>query len=150
MRVDPAGRLMKRFSLWLFVVCALATAPASGQSAPPPLAALSGLQSEQVQREVARYRADTELRVARGEITPDEAELLIAWREWQLAQQAAGLAPRAPQVVERTIVPAPPAWPYSPGPPYYAPYYAPRAPVYWGLSFCAGGASRNGWGSICF
>jgi hypothetical protein len=142
----------------------LLAATAAAGSAPPPLPQLTAAQSAEVRQEVARYRADTEARVASGEITPDEAELLIAWREWQLARQIAGLAPRPPQqvIVAPTYsapysAPAPYYGPYygpysAPAPyygPYYGPYYAPRAPVYWGLSLCAGGAYRSGWGSIC-
>jgi hypothetical protein len=143
---------MKRLAL-AAALAMLAAGPAAvgAQAPPPPLPELTAAQSAQVQQEVSRYRADTEARVARGEITPDEAELLIAWREWQLAQQAAGLAPRAPQIVERTgVAPyyAPAPW-YGYGP-YWGPYYAPRPPVYWGLSFCAGRAWRSGWGSFCF
>jgi hypothetical protein len=146
---------MKRHAPLLLLAGLVAVLPmaVSAQSDPPPLPSLTAQQTSQVQQEVARYRADTEARVARGEITPDESERLIAWREWQLAQQAAGLAPRPPQLVERTIVaPAYPAPYYGPWPyygPYYGPYYAPRAPVYWGLSLCAGRAYRSGWGSVC-
>jgi hypothetical protein len=146
---------MKRHALFLLLAGLVAALPVGAQSDPPPLPSLTAEQASRVQQELARYRADTEARVARGEITPDESERLIAWREWQLAQQAAGLAPRPPQIVERTIVaPAyPPAPYYAPRPyyygPYYGPYYAPPAPVYWGLSLCAGRAYRSGWGSVC-
>src|SRR5437660_2862569 len=90
-------------------------------SAPP----LSAAQAQQVQREMDLYRRETDARVARGEITPDEAQRLLQWREWQLAQQAAGLAPAPPPPAERIVV-APPPYPppryYYPYP-YYAPYY---------------------------
>ena len=153
---------MKRLTLTL-ILSALTTLPtiAGAQDSPPPLPQLTAEQSTRVQSEIARYRSDTEARVARGEILPDEAERLIAWREWQLAQQAAGLAPRPPVTVERTVVAPAPYYapyyrpyygPYS-GPyygPNYGPYYGPSAPVYWGLSFCGGGGGRHGWGSVCF
>ena len=122
-----------------------------GTPAPPPLTAA---QSQQVQNEMEAYRRETDARVARGEITPDEAVRLLQWREWQLAQQAAGLAPAPPPPSDRVAVmppryPGPPPAYYSPYPyyypaPYYGPYYAP-----WGVSVCAGRAYRHGFGSFC-
>ena len=116
-----------------------------GTPSAPPLVAS---QAQQVQREMDAYRRETDARVARGEITPDEAQRLQQWREWQLAQQAAGLAPAPPPPAERIVV-APPPYPppryYYPYP-YYAPYYV--APG-WGLSVCAGRAFRHGFGSFC-
>ena len=128
----------------------LSAGPAFAQNSDvPPLPTLTSDQSARVAQEVARYRSEQEARVARGEITPDEAERLIAWREWQLAQQAAGLAPRPPQIVQRTIVtPAYPPYYYAPYP-YYGPYYGPPAPAYWGFSLCAGRGWGSGWGSLC-
>jgi hypothetical protein len=145
---------MKRYAVSLLLAGWVAVVPlaAFAQSGPPPLPTLTAEQTSRVRQEIARYRADTEARVARGEITPDESERLIAWREWQLAQQAAGLAPRPPQIVERAIVAPvyPPAPYYAPWPYYYRPYYGPYyAPFYWGLSLCAGRAYRSGWGSVC-
>jgi hypothetical protein len=130
--------------------------PLAAQEGPPPLPQLSPEQAADVRQQVAQYRTATEQRVFSGEISPDEAERLIAWREWQLAQQAAGRAPRPQVPAERTIVvPAsPPAPLYVPGPYYYGPYYYGYGPYYgapsFGLSICAGRAYRNGWGSICF
>jgi hypothetical protein len=141
---------MKRAALSLLAAGLLAIQPlaASAQSTPPPLPELSAEQASQVEQELARYRADTEARVARGEINPDEAERLIAWREWQLAQQAAGLAPQPPMPSGPVMAaPYPPA-PYY-GPYYYRPYYAPYYGPYWGLSFCAARGYRHGFGSIC-
>jgi hypothetical protein len=103
---------MNRSALCILAAGVLLAATAAAGSAPPPLPQLTAAQSAEVRQEVARYRTDTEARVASGEITPDEAELLIAWREWQLARQIAGLAPRPPQQV---IV----------APTYSAPYSAP-------------------------
>ena len=101
------------------------------QDATPSAQALSASQAQQVQREMDGYRRETDARVARGEITPDEAQRLLQWREWQLAQQAAGLAPAPPYY-----------YPY----PYYAPYYVGPG---WGLSVCAGRAFHRGFGSFC-
>jgi len=118
-----------------------------GAPAPPPLTAA---QSQQVQSEMEAYRRETDARVTRGEITPDEAQRLLQWREWQLAQRAAGLAPAPTPPSDRVAVmppvyAAPPPAYYYPYPYYYpAPYYAP-----WGVSVCAGRAYRHGFGSFC-
>jgi hypothetical protein len=140
---------MPRFALAV-ALASLLTLPclAGAQESPPPLPALTPDQSRQVQQEIDRYRNETEQRVARGEITPDEAERLLQWREWQLAQQAAGLAPPPERLV---ATPAPyPAAPYAYYPPYYAPYYTAPAPIFWGLSVCAGRSFHHGFGSFCF
>jgi len=128
-------------------------------------------QTEQVNQALALYRSDTEARVGRGEITPDEAELLIAWRHWQLARQATGEAPPPPappqamgspppgtvapysyagrQAYVSPYYPAPYyAAPYYP-PSYYAPYYGQPAPYSWGFSVCGGRGYRNGWAGFC-
>ena len=120
-----------------------------GTPSAPPLVAS---QAQQVQREMDAYRRETDARVARGEITPDEAQRLLQWREWQLAQQAAGLAPAPPPPADRVVV-APPPYPapryYYPYP-YYGPYYAPGYAVPgWGVSVCAGRAFHHGFGSFC-
>jgi hypothetical protein len=140
---------------------AAAAAPADA-SHPPPA-------SEQwVEQQTAKVRAEVEARVARGDLTPDEAERLIGWRHWQLAQQAAGQAP-APTILERQqavaaaprVVPAyPPAY-YAAPYPYYAPYgyarygyYGPYGPRYYGyapgIAVCAGGVGHHFAGSVCF
>jgi hypothetical protein len=118
-------------------------------------------QSADVQQRVDAYRRDTEARVARGEITPDEAERLVGWREWQLAQQAAGLAPSAPRRVydsappdyygarPREYVVEPPPY-YGPYYRYPAPYYYAPSPYYWGPTVCAGGFGRHFGGRFCF
>jgi hypothetical protein len=118
------------------------------QDATPSAQALSASQAQQVQREMDGYRRETDARVARGEITPDEAQRLLQWREWQLAQQAAGLAPAPPPPAERVVVAPPPypAPPYYYPYPYYAPYYVGPG---WGLSVCAGRAFHRGFGSFC-
>jgi hypothetical protein len=64
-----------------------ATPPVAAQSLPSPLPALTSAQSADVQQRLAPYSAATQARVSRGEITPDEANRLVRWREWQLAQQ---------------------------------------------------------------
>ena len=110
-----------------------------------------------MQNELDAYRRETDARVARGDITRDEAQRLVQWRQWQLAQQAAGLAPLPPRPSER-VAAMPPAYPLPPPPvylpppsvypyPYYypPPYYAP----WWGVSVCAGRAYRHGFGSFC-
>ena len=118
------------------------------QDATPPVPPLSTSQAQQVQREMDAYRRETDARVAHGEITPDEAQRLLQWREWQLAQQAAGLAPAPPPPAERVVVAPPPypAPPYYYPYPYYAPYYVGPG---WGLSVCAGRAFHRGFGSFC-
>jgi hypothetical protein len=120
--------------------------PASAQSGPPALPALTAEQSENLSQELTRYRRDVDARVARGELAPDEAQKLIEWRRWQLARQIAGLTPpEAPRVVVQReyVYPAPPpVWAYDP---WYRPYYyGPR------VSVCAGGWGRHSFGSLCF
>ncbi|HZQ62957.1 MAG TPA: hypothetical protein VFC24_16500 [Casimicrobiaceae bacterium] len=121
--------------------------PTLAQTSPPPLPALSAEQSENLNREMTRYRADVDARVARGELSQEEAQKLIEWRRWQLARQIAGLTPPEPPrvVVQREYVyPPPPAY-------YYDPWYRPY-PYYWGprVSVCAGGWGRHSFGSVCF
>src|SRR5437764_3256891 len=142
---------MKR---WAVTVAAatLATVghPSFAQDGAPAPPLLTAAQSQQVQSEMEAYRRETDARVARSEITPDEAQRLLQWREWQLAQQAAGLAPAPPPPSDHVAVmppgyAAPPPAYYYPYPYYYpAPYYAP-----WGVSVCAGRAYRHGFGSFC-
>jgi DNA-binding transcriptional regulator YdaS (Cro superfamily) len=148
---------------WLLLASA---STALAQSLPPPLPPLTARQAAQVRQTIDAYRRETDERVARGEVTPDEAQRLIAWREWQVAQQAAGNL--APPGIPAPAPPVPPdfdgvpAVPYSLAPPpayvpypyyarpYYAPpYYAAPPPFYWGFSLCAGRAFHNGWGSLC-
>src|SRR5204862_7711865 len=100
-----------------------------GAPAPPPLTAA---QSQQVQSELDAYRRETDARVARGEITPDEAQRLVQWREWQLAQQAAGLAPAPPRPSER-VAAMPPAYPLPPPPVYLPPPSVYPYPYYYPL-----------------
>jgi len=154
---------MKRLiALSGFALALLAATPAAlAQSGPPPLPTLTPQQSADVKQRMDAYRQQTEARVTRGEIDPEEADRLLRWREWQLAQQAAGLAPApmgydAPPSVtyERPrdyVVVAPPPYYYAPYYPYPAPYYwNPRPYAYWGPSICAGGFDRHFGGRICF
>lgn len=125
--------------------------------------------SEQwVDQQTAKVRSEVEGRVARGEMNPDEAERLIAWRHWQFEQQAAGRAPQS-QIIARQdavgstpnnamVIPAPQPY-YAPYPgryyvaPGYAPYYGsyyPPAFVPFGIGFCAGGVGHNFAGRVCF
>lgn len=138
-------------------------APAAAQASPPALPELTQQQSQDLAARMEPYRRETDARVARGEITPDEAARLVEWREWQMARQITGAAaaPRygdaPPDYYEarpRDYSVAEPAPLY---PPYYVPYYryypAPyyaRPYAYWGPSICAGGFGRNFGGRICF
>jgi hypothetical protein len=162
-RSSPMKRLIA-FSGITLAMC-IATPPALAQALPPPLPQLTPEQSSNVEQRIDRYRQQTDARVARGEITADEADRLVRWREWQLAEQAAGFAPsRAPMVYD-----SPPpdyrgpassdAYVVAP-PPYYEPYYryavpypyyrAPAPYYYWGPAICAGGFGRHFGGRICF
>jgi hypothetical protein len=121
-------------------------AAASAQTAAPEMPALNADQSAQVQQQIAAERRTTEARVARGEVTPDEAERYLAWREWQIARQVAGLVPPPQQPSE------PPARygyrypaPYGPPPYYGAPRYYYGGPV-----VCAGGWGSHVAGRVCF
>jgi hypothetical protein len=131
------------------------TEPLRGDDAAPTLPPLTADQQQQVRSEMDAYRHETDARIARGEITPDEAQRLLQWREWQLAQQAAGLAPMPPPPANRMAAVPPPPYPapppryYYPYPyyypaPYYGPYYVP-----FGVSLCAGRAWHHGFGSFC-
>jgi len=140
----------------------VASASARAQASPPPLPELTPQQSADVQQRVDAYRRDTEARVARGEITPDEADRLVQWREWQLAQQAAGLAPSAPRIAYDAPPPdyydARPRQYAGAEPPYYGPYYRYPAPYYygpgpyyyWGPTVCAGGFGHHFGARFCF
>jgi len=141
----------------------LALAPTSFAQTPPPLPALSAEQSANVEQEMARYRQGVDARVARAEVTEEEAQRLLAWRRWQLARQVAGLSP-PPVEVAPTFGETYPYYgrphdhgrgPYAYGPPYpweARPYFRGAEPYYWGprISFCAGGFGRRTFGSICF
>lgn len=152
----------------LTVALAAGTPLASAQSSPPPLPALTPQQSATVEQRLDPYRRETEARVARGEITADEADRLLGWREWQLARQVA--APSAPSASSAQAGVPPdyyeaPSREYLPpprdviveSPPYYGPYYRYPAPYYWGPpsyywgpAVCAGGFGRHFGGRICF
>ena len=170
---------MKRLlALSVITVALLAGAPyAHAQASPPPMPALTPEQSATVDQRLDAYRQETERRVARGEITRNEADNLLAWREWQIAQQVAGATPpasargdaspdytQAPPNGARSDAPgdyydAPPPRAYvdAAPPPYYGPYYRYPAPYYWapypyytGPSVCAGGFGHHVGGRICF
>jgi hypothetical protein len=162
---------MKRLIALSAILLALATGMpfALAQSSPPPLPALTPEQSATLQQRVDRYRSETEGRVSRGEITADEANRLIAWREWQIAQQIAGASFAQTAGGPSDVPPdyrAPPPGEYAPprdvvveAPPYYGPYYrypppyywGPRPyPYYWGPAVCAGGFGRHFGGRVCF
>ena len=154
---------MKRLiALSAFALALLAATPAAlAQATPPPLPTLTPEQSADVERRMDAYRKQTEARVTRGEIDPDQADRLLRWREWQLAQQVTGLAPppigydaRPDFTYERPrdyVVVAPPPYYYAPYYPYAPYYWAPRPyGYYWGPSICAGGFGRHFGGRICF
>lgn len=147
----------------------LGAAPfALAQSSPPPLPAMTPQQSSIVEQRLDLYRRETDGRVARGEITADEADRLLRWREWQIARQVAGAAssppamaydspppdyhePRPPDyVVESPPVAVEPPPYYGPYYRYAVPYYWGPGPYYWGPAICAGGFGRHFGGRICF
>jgi hypothetical protein len=153
---------MKRLAL----VLALAgltggyAAIAGAQATPPALPPLNATQQDEVQRQLDPYRTEIDGRVARGELNAEEAGRLLRWREWQIAQQVAGLAPPPGPIVEQAPAPvtryvAPPVYyaPAYPGPYYapyyYAPYYYAPYPYYWGVGVCAGGWGRHFGGRFC-
>lgn len=152
---------MKRLvALSGFTIALVCGPSAMAQSSPPPLPQLTPQQSQTVEQRLDLYRRETEGRVSRGEITAEEADRLLSWREWQIARQVAGLSTTLP------TSDVPPD--YSPAPaqrdyvivqpvPYYGPYYRYPAPYYyappayyWGPAVCAGGFGRHFGGRICF
>ncbi len=155
----------------------LAGGVASAATAPPAPPGATAAPSADVARQIDLYRVEVNGRVSRGEINAEEADRLLRWREWQLKQQAAGLAPapatytQARPLVREEVYAAPSyaapsyaapyyAAPYDGSPYYAAPYYAegpyygsyfygPR-PYYWGPRICAGGFGRHVGGRVCF
>jgi hypothetical protein len=133
-------------------------------SATPPMPQLDAAKSAEVQRQLGLYRSEIDGRVGRGEISAEEAGRLLQWREWQIAQQVAGLAPPPGPIMEEVPAstapnayyrpyyaypqPSPQPYPYAYGYPYY---YAPAyRPYYWGASICAGGWGHHGGARVCF
>ena len=149
---------MKRLALTLAMAALAGGYPAlaGAQSSPPPLPALSASQSADVQRQLDLYRTEINGRVSRGDITADEGDRLIRWREWQIAQQVAGNTAPGPNAdsVPPDYVAGPPARQYVyTAPPtvvYPAPYYYAPRPYYWGPAVCAGGWGRHFGGRFCF
>jgi len=170
---------MKRlFALSGITIALLAGAPcALAQSSPPPLPSLTPQQSATLEQRLDLYRKQTDDRVSRAEITADEADRLIKWREWQIARQMASSAP--PPAARSDVPPdyvdprsrdpvgsAPPDYVAEAPPaddlvveppPYYGEYYRYPAPYYWGPrsyywgpAVCAGGFGRHFGGRICF
>ena len=169
---------MKRlFALSAVTLAFVAGAPfAHAQASPPSMPSLTAEQSAAVRQQLDPYRQETEQRVRRGEITQNEADNLLKWREWQIAQQVQGATPPtqagdvppdytgdvSPEYSRGDVPPGyyapPPRRDYvvvSP-PPYYGPYYRYPAPYYWGPypyygpSICAGGFGHHIGGRICF
>jgi hypothetical protein len=135
----------------LVLALGLATPPASAQSLPPALPALTQQQMQDVNARMDAYRRATDARVARSEITPDEAARLVQWREWQIAQQVANAGAAPPAAASDSGAPAdsggvppdyressppgyypsvPPGYVVEPAP-LYAPYYRPAVPYYY-------------------
>lgn len=153
---------MKHFIALSALALGLAATPFALAQSPPPLPSLTGQQSQDLQARLDAYRRTTDERVARGEITVDERDRLLKWREWQIARQVAGSAeaPRAESDVPpdyRVSQPPPdyyvvePAPAYVPYYPYAVPrYWGPRPYAYWGPAVCAGGFGRHFGGRICF
>lgn len=161
----------------LALATALTSAACVAESAPPTMPALSVQQSQEVTARMDAYRRGTEDRVARNEITQDEAARLLQWREWQIARQVAG-APTArvarDSVPRNYLEPAPSDYredvppDYRPAPSAYdgaiapdyreppsrgyyvmepAPYYRPYVPL---TPYYYGPRSYGYWGtSIC-
>jgi hypothetical protein len=140
---------MKQFISISVIALALMAGAASAQSStPPPLPALTQQQRQEVDARIDAYRRITDERVARGEVTADEAARLVQWREWQIARQTLAQAAIPPDYREAPLADAsrPPDYreppvaydaaeppsgyvPYRYATPYYAtPYYA--APYY--------------------
>src|SRR5262245_53263118 len=120
----PVERTMKHLlAISTLAAALLAAAPAAfAQSLPPPLPNLSAEQSDTVKQRMEDYQRITDARVARGEISADEAVRLMQWREWQIAQQVAGAAQVQPNADAQTqaIPGAQPPMSYdSPPPAYY-------------------------------
>ncbi|HET8876916.1 MAG TPA: hypothetical protein VFO53_11350 [Casimicrobiaceae bacterium] len=171
---------MKRlFVLSGFTVALLSGVPcALAQSSPPPLPSLTPQQSATLEQRLDSYRQQTDARASRGEITADEADRLIRWREWQIARQVAGVSSTQRPGARSDVPPdyveppprdygesVPPDYVEAPSrdyvvvepPPYYGPYYRYPAPYYWGPrsyywgpAVCAGGFGRHFGGRICF
>ena len=171
---------MKRlFALSGVTIALLSGAPcALAQSSPPPLPSLTPQQSATLDQRLDSYRRQTEDRVSRGEITADEADRLVKWREWQIARQVAGVSSTRRPGARSDVPPdyvgpqprdyaesVPPDYVEAPSrdyvvvepPPYYGPYYRYPAPYYWGPrsyywgpAVCAGGFGRHFGGRICF
>jgi len=163
---------MKRlFALSGFALALLAVGPSPhAQSLPPPLPTLNAQQSSAVKQRLDLYRRETEGRVTRGEISADEADRLLKWREWQIARQVVGASASPPAATAYDSPPPdyheqrppdyyeqrPPDYVVVEPPPYYGPYYRYAAPYsgprpyYWGPAICAGGFGRHFGGRLCF
>lgn len=150
---------------------------AHAQSSPPTMPPLTPEQSATVSQRLDAYREETQRRVARGEITQNEADNLLAWREWQIARSVQGAAPAsrsdvppdytgevppdysrdntpvdvysAPSARGDYVAVAPPPYPGPYDYRYPAPYYVSPYP-YFGPSICAGGFGHHFGGRICF
>lgn len=159
---------VRRFIALIVTALAVAVgAPASASPMPPPLPKLDVAQATRLADRMKLYRIEVEGRVSRGDITAAEAERLLAWREWQIARQIAGLAPPKPAYITpnyapragesgvppdyRPVAPAPyvysiPYPVYAPWPAYpwpYGWYGSPWPAITWGATLCGGGYGHH-------
>ncbi len=150
---------MKINALYALAAAGALALPLGATAQPAPtMPSMTAEQSAQLNDEMAIERRTMETRVARGEVTPDEAERFLAWRQWQIAQQLTGAAPspsaatsnpvESPPVVRRYVYTYPAPYYYAPGPYYSGPYYP--GPRYWGPVVCAGGWGHHFGGRVCF
>jgi hypothetical protein len=151
------------------IALGIAAPIASAQPSPPALPALTPAQTQELAARMDSYRRATDARVARNEITTDEASRLTQWREWQIAREisvrstplASGTA-RPPSdyastppdyreqapLDDREGVP-PDYYAVEPSP-AYVPYYTPSVPYYPYYPYYYGPRPYAYWGpSVC-
>jgi hypothetical protein len=141
---------MKSFRCAASIVVTLAASAAFAQSPVPDTPPLTPAQAQDVQRELDAYRQDVALRQAQGNVTAEEAQRLIMWRQYQLALQVTGTATPS-QIIERQAqadserMAVTSAYGYYPG-------IAPLLGAIWMLrpTVCAASAGHNWGGSVCF
>ena len=166
-------RMLPVAMLAVAMLALVSSARGVASTMPPPLPSLDATQSSRLDERMKLVRDDIEGRVKRGDLTASEAERLLAWREWQIAQQIAGIAPPPPQYITPNYAPrpgeagvppdyrpAPPAPSYYTVPyPVYAPwpgyawpygwYGAPWPAFGWGATICGGGFGHHFRAGIC-
>ncbi len=88
-------------------------------------------------------------RIARGDITADEGDRLLKWREWQIARQIArDSCHLVPPLERKDESPAPYYGPYVRYP--AGDYWSTPPWVYWGPTICTSGFGRHFGMRICF